>query len=151
MATDAAAVAALLRDLNDEPGLSPERITHESVARDLIGDPRALVLVAEQDGEAVGVATAHPHYDTGASRWGLFLNDLYVAPAARRRGIARALVGAVAAEARRTGGRFVWWNADEGDELALRFHRSLDVTEAGTIDFLLAGEAFERLAGMQER
>lgn len=145
-AGDAAAVAALLRALNDEPGLSPERITPERVTRDLIADPRAIVLVAECGGAVAGVATAHPSYDSGQSRWGLFLNDLFVAPAARRRGLGRALVAAMAVEAERQGCDHLWWNADAGDELALLFHRSLEVEEAAVTDFLLAGRAFAALA-----
>ncbi len=136
----------MLRALNSEPGLKPELITPEGVARDLICDPRVLVLVAEGDAGPVGFATAHAHYDSGQSRWGLFLNDLYVEPVARRRGVGRALVGAVAAEARRGGGHFLWWNADEGDELALAFHRTLGAEPAEVTDFLLAGEGFDRLA-----
>jgi GNAT superfamily N-acetyltransferase len=143
---DAAALATMLRAINDEPGLRPELISPDSVLRDLIEDPRALVLLAEQAGEAVGFATAHASYDSGHSRWGMFLNDLYVAPQARRRGIGRALVGAVAAAARAEGGSFVWWNADAGDDLALRFHTTLGAETAHVTDFLLAGDAFERLA-----
>ena len=146
VAADAAPLAALLRALNDEPGLRPDLITPARVLRDLIEDPRALVFVAEAGGEVMGMATAHPAYDSGESRWGLFLNDLYVAPAVRRHGLARALVAAVAAEARRTGGRFVWWNADDGDELALAFHRTLGGQAALVTDFLLAGDALDRLA-----
>jgi hypothetical protein len=52
----------------------------------------------------------------------------------------------VAAEARRAGESFVWWNADAGDDLAFRFHRSLGAEEAATSDFLLAGAAFDSLA-----
>jgi GNAT superfamily N-acetyltransferase len=146
MPSDAAPLAALLRALNDEPGLRPELISAESVARDLIGDPRALVLLAELDGVPKGVATAHPAYDSGQSRWGLFLNDLFVAPEARRRGLGRALIAALAAHALSTDCRFLWWNADEGDELAFLFHRSLGAEELRVTDFLLAGASFERLA-----
>jgi len=144
--SDAAPLAALLRALNDEPWLRPELISAESVARDLIGDARALVLLAELDGAPKGLATAHPAYDSGQSRWGMFLNDLYVAPEARRRGLGRRLVGALTAEARRTGCDFLWWNADAGDTLALLFHRSLGAEECEVTDFLLAGAAFDCLA-----
>ena len=147
VAADAVALAGLLRALNSEPGLAPGRITPDSVTDDLIHDARVLVLVAERDGAVVGVATAHPSYDSGQSRWGMFLNDLHVAPEARRHGIGRALVAALAAEAWRRGGSFLWWNADAGDDLAFRFHRSLGAEEAETTDFLLAGAAFNRLAG----
>lgn len=146
VAADAAPLASMLRALNDEPGLRPELITPESVVRDLIADPRSLVLLALPAGVPVGFATAHACYDSGHSRWGMFLNDLYVTPEARRRGIGRALVGAVAAAARREGGCFLWWNADAGDELALRFHGTLSAEAAPVTDFLLAGPAFDRLA-----
>ena len=146
-AADAVALAAMLRALNDEPGQHPGRITSESVARDLIGDPRALVLLAVPDGSPAGFATAHPFYDSGTSRWGMILNDLYVAPPARRRGLGQALVGAVAAAVRAAGGGFVWWDADDGDELAITFHRAIGAKEERTWSFLLDGEAFARLAG----
>ncbi|MCR0984417.1 GNAT family N-acetyltransferase [Roseomonas populi] len=146
VAADAPALAGMLRALNDEPGLEPGLITPEGVARDLIGDPRALVLVAAPEGVPQGFATAHPCYDSGTSRWGTFLNDLYVLPSSRRRGLGRALVGAVAEATLREGGAFVWWDADEGDELALRFHRGIGAREEATSSFLLAGPGLARLA-----
>ncbi|MCO6418556.1 GNAT family N-acetyltransferase [Siccirubricoccus sp. KC 17139] len=143
---DAPALAAMLRALNDEPGLAPERITPEGVARDLIGDARCRVLLAVEADRPVGLATAHPTYDSGQSRWGLFLNDLYVVPAARRQGHGRALVAAMAAAALAEGGGFLWWNADEGDTLARAFHRRLGAGSAMVEDFTLDGEALARLA-----
>ncbi len=136
----------MLRALDDEPGLHPGRITANRVVHDLIDDDRALVLVAVAEAAPAGFATAHASYDSGHSRWGMFLKDLYVAPGARRRGIGRARVGAVAAAARRDCGCFVWWNADAVDALALRFHATLGAEAAEVTDFLLAGDAFERLA-----
>jgi GNAT superfamily N-acetyltransferase len=150
VAADAACLAAMLRDLNSEPGHRPERITPESVTRDLISDSRALVLVAELDGAPAGLATAHPFYDTMESRWGLIVADLYVAPQARRRGLARALIAGLAAATRREGGELLWWDADLDDALALSFHRSLGAEEAPTIGFLVAGETFGRLADEAE-
>ncbi len=143
---DAAALAAMLRALNDEPSLHPERITPESVARDLIADPRCLVLLADPGSGPLGFATAHACYDSGHSRWGLFVNDLYVRPEARRHGTGRSLVAAVAAAARREGGHFLWWNADAGDSLAHAFHATLGAEMAEVTDFLLAGSAFRHLA-----
>lgn len=143
---DAVPFAALLRALNDEPGLHPELITPEGVARDLIGDPRAVVRVAEEDGAVCGLAVAHPYYDSAESRWGFVVSDLYVAPAARRQGHARRLMASLAAESRRQGGRFLWWDADLGDELALAFHRALPVEEGTTVNFLIDGAGFDALS-----
>jgi ribosomal protein S18 acetylase RimI-like enzyme len=69
----------------------------------------ARVLVAEASGsgpegsEAVGFALAHPTWDTLelAPRW--ILHDLYVAPAHRRSGVARALLREMVAAARAAG------------------------------------------------
>ncbi|MBY0335928.1 MAG: GNAT family N-acetyltransferase [Acetobacteraceae bacterium] len=132
--SDAAAIAAMLRALNAEPGCHPERLTPDIVRANLLADPRSLAWVAERDGAPIALATAHPTFDTATSRWGLFLSDLWVEPAHRRQGIARALLAALRAE---PGYDFLWWNADAGDDLALAFHRSLGAGEAPTVDFIL--------------
>ena len=142
---DAAPLAALLRALNTEPGLHPERITAQRVARDLIADARVTLLVAEADGLLQGFVSGHPYYDSGASRWGAIMNDLYVAPGARRQGLGRALVAALAEATAEEGGEFLWWDADLGDELALAFHRGIGATEDRTHSFLIEGATFAAL------
>jgi GNAT superfamily N-acetyltransferase len=142
---DAATLAALLRALNTEPGLHPGRITATRVARDLIADARVTLLVAEEDGLLQGFASAHPYYDSGASRWGAIMNDLYVTPEARRQGLGRVLVAALASATAEDGGEFLWWDTDEGDELALAFHRGIGAGEARTRSFILEGAAFAAL------
>ncbi len=130
--TDAPALAAMLRARNSEPGLHPERLAPETVRRHLVEDARSVALVAEAGGRLLGLATAHPTFDTATRSWGLFLSDLWVEPPARRRGVARALLAALARE---PGCGFVWWNADAGDDLALAFHRATGAREAATVDF----------------
>ena len=142
---DAAPLAALLRALNSEPGLHPERITAQRVSTDLIADARVLILVAEEEGVLQGFVSAHPHYDSGASRWGAIMNDLYVTPEARRQGLGRVLVAALASATAEDGGEFLWWDTDEGDELALAFHRGIGAGEARTRSFILEGAAFAAL------
>lgn len=142
--SDAPELAALLRAINDEPGMHPGRISASSVLRDLIGDPRVVLLVAGEDA-VQGFASAHPYYDSGHSRWGMILNDLFVAPEARRRGLGRALVAATARRAATAGGSFLWWDADHGDALALAFHRGIGAVEQPTISFILCDDAFRGL------
>ncbi len=144
---DAPAIAAMLRALNTEPGLRPDRLTEEVVRRALIEDARSLAWIAEVGAAAAGVATAHATFDTGRGRWVLFLSDLWVEPAHRRRGVGRALVSAAAAAAAaeveeaaaaaEAPGGLVWWNADAGDAAAIAFHRRLATREAPTLDFTL--------------
>jgi GNAT superfamily N-acetyltransferase len=57
----------------------------------------AEVLIAEADGRAVGFALFFHGYSTFLTRPGLYLEDLFVEPAYRRRGIGTALLGRVAA------------------------------------------------------
>ncbi|MEI6158885.1 MAG: GNAT family N-acetyltransferase, partial [Roseococcus sp.] len=80
-----------------------------------------------------------------ASRWGCLMNDLYVAPEARRRGLGRALVAGLAQATAEDGGEFLWWDADEGDALALAFHRGLGAVEERTRRFLIEGATFTEM------
>ena len=91
---EAEAVAALFNAINSMDGPPPlVPMTAETVRRDLLGaDPRAALLVAELDGALVGFVTGNAIYDSARSADAWLLNDLYVAPEARRRGAGRALV-----------------------------------------------------------
>ena len=74
-------------------------ITEADLLRDGWGPrPHFTCLVAEADGAVCGFALYHPTYSTWAGR-SLYLEDLYVQPAHRGRGIGTALLARVAAEA----------------------------------------------------
>ncbi len=73
----------------------------------------------------VGMAVWYVTYSTWLGRHGIWLEDLYVTPDARRLGAARALVSALAEHCRAQGyGRLEWWVLD-WNEPALAFYRSL--------------------------
>lgn len=80
------------------------KATAEDLRRDGFG-PAAVwkALIAEQTGEPAGFALYFPTYSTWEGRPGLFVEDLYVRPQARRLGVGRALLAAVAAEAQARG------------------------------------------------
>jgi GNAT superfamily N-acetyltransferase len=87
--------------------------------------PRYELLVAEQGGQLVGYAAFFETYSTFLALPSLYLEDLFVHPEARGRGVGKALVLAVGRLAVERGcGRFEWtvldWNTD-----AQRFYRSL--------------------------
>ena len=67
----------------------------------------------KQDGRPVGYALFYPSYDTEHAARGLYLQDLYVVPEARRQGIGRALMAAVARACQADGGCYLFWNALE--------------------------------------
>jgi len=116
-ADDVPTILGFIRDLAEY-----ERLAHEVVAdpatltATLFGPrPAAEVLIAEDAGVAVGFALFFTSYSTFLARPGLYLEDLFVQPAARGRGVGGALMIALARIAvERDYGRFEWsvldWN-----------------------------------------
>jgi GNAT superfamily N-acetyltransferase len=131
-----------------------ERLAHEVVATEeglrasLFGSrPDAEVLLAEQDGDPAGFALFFHNYSTFLGRRGLYLEDLFVRPAHRGRGVGRALLARLAALAVERGcGRFEWsvldWN-----ERAIRVYESLgaEPMREWTV-YRVTGPALSRLA-----
>lgn len=73
--------------------------------------------VADEGGQVVAYAACFTSYSTFRARPTLFLEDLFVHPSARRRGVATAMLARLRAEAEARGcGRFEWmvldWNTD---------------------------------------
>jgi GNAT superfamily N-acetyltransferase len=86
---------------------------------------RFQVLVAEIDGGMVGFALYFMTYSTFRGRPSLYLEDLFVLPEARRRGIGTAFFGRLVEVAKQLGcGRFEW-TVLEWNEPAQNFYRSL--------------------------
>lgn len=146
---DAALVLAFVRELADYEKLLHEvQASEEDIARDLFGpQPRIFCDIAEWEGEPAGMALWFYNYSTFRGRHGIYLEDLYVRPAFRGRGIARALMRALARRCVEEGlARFEWWVLD-WNEPAIRFYRSIGAVpmDEWTVQ-RVSGEALERLA-----
>jgi len=128
---DTDALVALIVGLAEYEHLTDQlEITSEKLATHLFGPrPVAEALVAEAAGGALlGFALYFTNFSTFLAKPGLYLEDLFVLPEARRVGVGRALISAVARlAAERDYGRFEWsvldWN-----EPALQFYRQLGAT-----------------------
>jgi GNAT superfamily N-acetyltransferase len=104
-------------------------VTPSLLSQQLFGPrPAAEAVVAVVDGRVVGFALFFSNFSTFLGRPGLYLEDLYVQPAHRGRGLGRAFLehlGRLAIE--RGCGRFEWsvldWNAD-----AIRFYEKMGAT-----------------------
>lgn len=100
--------------------------TVEKLHATLFADPPAAeVLIAAIDDEPVGFALFFHNYSTFLAQRGLFLEDLFVTPAARGRGVGDALLSALARIALdRECGRLEWSVLDWND-LAIGFYRRI--------------------------
>jgi GNAT superfamily N-acetyltransferase len=117
----------MIRELAQFETLEHELEATETSLRDWLfgGHPAAAALIATVDGVRVGYAVYFHTFSSFAGRPGVFLEDVYVRPQFRRRGLGSALLKAVARiGAERGCGRFEWialrWN-----ETALKFYQNL--------------------------
>jgi len=100
--------------------------TAEGLAAKLFGpDPRVFAHVAEQGGAVVGMAVWFFTFSTWTGKHGLYLEDLFVDPAARGGGVARGLFDAMGGEAKRHDCARIDWNVLEWNELAKGLYRRL--------------------------
>jgi ribosomal protein S18 acetylase RimI-like enzyme len=124
---DAKAIAMLVREL-------AVFVKHEHAAKATADDfrrhlfgrmPAAQAALAEMDGQAVGLALWFSTFSTFRGQPGLYVEDLYVKPECRGRGIGKALLAAVATEAIERGCGRVEWSVLKWNLAAIGFYRSL--------------------------
>ena len=91
----------------------PEAVAPETFARLVNPARQPQGIVAEAEGQLIGFA----HYLLHPSTWSIaetcYLEDLFVAPAARGAGVGRALIEAVYAAADEAGAASVYWMTQE--------------------------------------
>ncbi len=123
---DAALVVKFIADLAEYEKLSHEaKATDEDILRDLFGaDPKVFCEIAEWQGKPVGFALWFYTYSTFQGRHGMWLEDLFVDPALRGKGIGKALLVHLARRCVAEGlGRFEWWVLD-WNEPSIDFYKS---------------------------
>lgn len=124
---DVPLILAFVRELAEFERLADQVVATEALLHDSLFGPRAVAsaVIARVDGEPAGFALWFYSYSTFLARPGLYLEDLYVRPAHRSRGLGQTLIRTLAAIAVERGcGRMEWavlnWN-----ERAIRFYESL--------------------------
>lgn len=146
---DVPQILAMIRELAEFEKMSDEVVAEEdSLRRALFGDrPYAEVVMAEVEGSVQGFALFFHNFSTFMGRPGIYLEDLFVRPAARGHGVGQALLAHLAQLAVERGcGRLEWCVLD-WNEGAIRFYRRLG---AEAMDewrtFRLTGDALQQLA-----
>jgi GNAT superfamily N-acetyltransferase len=146
---DVPQILQLIRELAEYEKAPEQAVATEA---DLLVDgfgpaPRYFCLMADWEGAPAGFAFYFHNYSTWQGRWGLYLEDLFVRPQHRGRGIGKALLVELARIAVREGcGRFQWqvldWNTP-----ALEFYEKLGARALKEwMTMRIDGEALERLA-----
>lgn len=136
-----------------------EKLLHEVVATEdilqqtLFGDQaKAYVAIAEWDGEPVGFALYFYNFSTFLGKPGIYLEDLYVRPELRGKGIGKALLAYLAHKALEKGcGRLEWWVLD-WNKPSIAFYKSIgaEAMDEWTV-YRLSGEALDALADSADK
>ena len=152
-AADVPLIRALIAELAEYERLAGAAVaTDEGLREQLFGArPAAEVLIGEVDGQAAGFALFFHNFSTFLGKRGLYLEDLFVRPAARGVGLGKHLMAALARIAvQRDCGRLEWsvldWNTP-----AIGFYRRIGATgmDEWTVQ-RLEGDALRALAAHDE-
>lgn len=151
--SDVPLILQFIRELAEYEKLSPEMVaTPEDLLRDGFSNrPYFQVVIAEWDGEPAGFALYFYNYSTFQGRPGLYLEDLFVRPSYRGKGIGKALLVHLAKVAvEQNCGRYQWqvldWNTP-----SIKFYESLDAQMMKQwLTMRVTGEALARLAALAD-
>src|SRR3954453_19512770 len=146
---DVPAILACIRGLAEYERLAHECLATESGLRDTLfgAEPAAEVVLATRGSETAGFALWFRSYSTFLARPGIFLEDLFVFPEYRRRGIGKRLLVHLARTAVERGYGRVEWAVLDCNVDALRFYKSLGaVPMEEWTTCRLAGDALPALA-----
>ncbi len=148
-AGDVPLVLRFIRELAEYERLADQVVaTEESLRQTLFGpQPKAEVVFAMVDGAEAGFALFFHNYSTFLGRLGIYLEDLYVRPELRGRGVGGALLRHLARVALARGCGRLEWAVLDWNEPALAFYRSIGArpVEGWTVH-RLAGDALDQLA-----
>ena len=145
---DTALLRTMIRELAEfEHQLEHVTIREEDLARDGFGEkPGFRALIAEWDVQPAGYALFFPYYSTWVGP-GLFLEDLFVRPALRGKGIGKALLVAVARIATEENCCGMRWEVLDWNEKAIELYKSLGVElRRDWLSVWLDGDALKKLA-----
>lgn len=150
---DAGVLLGLIRALAEYEHLLDEVVADEAGLRAaLTGEsPAVEALIAEVGGQPVGFALYFRNFSTFLGRQGLYLEDLFVLPRWRGRGLGRRLMEALARRAGAIGARRIDWAVLEWNEPAMGFYRRIGAAPLEDWrGWRLGGDALDRLASQGE-
>lgn len=137
-------IAALARDVDGPANV----LTVEDVKRHGFGDPPDFhALVAEAGGAIAGTALYFTEFSTWRGKRGVYLQDIYVKPNARGKGVGEKLINRLAKEAKALGAVYLRLAVDRDNLDGARFYERLHFTEVDRDRiYKLDGAAFDACA-----
>jgi GNAT superfamily N-acetyltransferase len=124
---EAGLVLSLVRELAEYEKLLLEVEASEAdIDAALFGDnPRLFCEIAEWENEPVGFAVWFINFSTFSGRSGIYLEDLFVRPAQRGKGIGKALLAHLASECVANGWSRLQWSVLDWNAPSIEFYKSL--------------------------
>ena len=124
---EAGLVLSLVRELAEYEKLLHEvEATEAMIGAALFGDnPILFCEIAEWDGESVGFAVWFANFSTFSGRTGIYLEDLFVRPAHRGKGIGKALLVHLAKACVANGWSRLQWSVLDWNMPSIEFYKSL--------------------------
>jgi GNAT superfamily N-acetyltransferase len=147
---DVPLLLALIRELAEYEQLAHEAQATEPLVHDALFGPLPVahaIVARSVDGMPAGFALYFFSFSTFVGRPGLYLEDLFVRPEFRRRGLGRRLLAQLARVALDRGCGRMEWSVLDWNETALRVYRAIGARamDEWTVQ-RLTGEALEKLA-----
>ncbi len=149
MKSDAEVIRSLLYELAEYEKLTDKfRLTREIIERDFFGPDAACHCdLAYVDSVPVGVMTWHRKYASFAASRGIFLEDIFVQPQQRGKGIGKLFFAHLARRALAIGATHIDWVVLDWNKSSIEFYERLGAAEQpkGWLNYRLAGRALESL------
>ncbi|KAI9696739.1 MAG: hypothetical protein M1836_005101 [Candelina mexicana] len=136
--------ASLLSTLSFAPSSDDSSSTPSS---DSIPRPASTFLVITPSKEVAGMALYFYNYSTWRAAPGIYLEDLFIRPAFRRRGYGKMLLARLAAETLRVGGKRLEWSVLKWNQPSIEFYEGIGAKMMSEwVGMRVEGEGLETLA-----
>lgn len=147
--SDLGLIVSLVRELAEYERLADQAVaTEDDLKTALFGAaPKAHALIVEADGHPAGFAVYFYNFSTFVGRAGIYVEDVFIRPQFRRRGLGRAVFRHLAQKTVAEGCGRMEWSVLDWNEPAIRFYASLGATpmRAWIIE-RLSGTALKKFA-----
>ncbi len=124
---DVPAIFALIKELAEFEKLADQiNTTENELRKTLFGEDRFVeILLAEFNGEIVGQALFFKNFSTFLGKPGIYLEDLYVKPEMRGKGIGKMLLDKIISVAKERNYGRVEWSVLDWNEPAIDFYKKI--------------------------